>query len=321
MDTLGVEDDLPLESGMVSRQIEAAQVKVEGYNFDLRKHLLEYDEVINEQRRIIYEQRSEVLRRDDLRPIIWDMVEGEIHALVDTYTVPGRPEDWDVHALATATRAVFPLPPDEDPDEWTSWSVDELREHLLAEAEEAYDEKAERLGPEMMHQVERAVTLRVIDQWWVRHLTALDELRTGIGLVAYGQQDPLVTFKRRGYDMFQELLGKITADVARGVFHAELVSAAESRRPVLDRATAGRGRLIDQAMAATTSAAQTVRVGTKLGRNDPCHCGSGRKYKLCHMKSDLAAGIAPPGAAAGAAPGREHGDGKAGKQKAGGRRK
>jgi preprotein translocase subunit SecA len=298
MDTLGVEDDLPIESGMVSRQIEAAQVKVEGYNFDLRKHLLEYDEVINEQRRVIYQQRTEILGRDELRSIIWDMVEGEIAGLVDSYTVPGRPEEWDVHALATSVKAILPVPPDEDPDAWLEWSVDELREHLLALAEELYDAKAERLGPEVMHQVERAVLLRVIDHWWVRHLTALDELRTGIGLRAFGQQDPLVTFKREGFAMFQGLLDGITGDVARAVFYAEVGPAETPRRPVLARATAGRGRLIDQAMAATTSVAEPVKVGAKLGRNDPCHCGSGKKYKHCHWQSDHAAGAsggAPPG--------------------------
>jgi preprotein translocase subunit SecA len=293
MDTLGVEDDLPIESGMVSKQIESAQVKVEGYNFDLRKHLLEYDEVINEQRRIIYDQRTQILQRDDLRATIWGMVEEEIEDLVSTYTVPGRPEEWDVHGLAASLRPIFDLAPDEDPDDWKDWSVAEVQEHLLALAEEAYDAKTERLGADVMHQVERAVMLRVIDQWWVRHLTALDELRTGIGLRAFGQQDPLVTFKREGYEMFQSLMTNITAEITRGIYHAEVVPADQPRRRVLDRATAGRGRLIDQAMESTANAPAPVKVGAHLGRNDPCHCGSGKKYKHCHMASDRASGTVP----------------------------
>ncbi len=123
-------------------------MKVEGYNFDLRKHLLEYDEVINEQRRVIYEQRTEVLQREDLRPIIWDMVAGEIEGLVPIYTAPSDREDWDMagpgHGRACT---IFPLPEDEDPEEWRDWTPDEITDHLLALAEEAYDAKTERLGP------------------------------------------------------------------------------------------------------------------------------------------------------------------------------
>lgn len=157
-------------------------------------------------------------------------------------------------------------------------------------AEEAYDEKTERLGPELTHQIERAVLLRVIDQWWVRHLTALDELRTGIGLRAFGQQDPLVTFKREGYAMFQNLMDSISSEMARAIFHAEPAPAEAQRPRPLERAKAGRGRLIDQARESTAATPEPVRVGDKLGRNDLCHCGSGKKYKHCHWKQDRAAG-------------------------------
>ena len=308
MDTLGVDDDQEIESGMVSRQIEAAQVKVEGYNFDLRKHLLEYDEVINEQRRVIYQQRTEVLRRDDLRSVVWDMFGAEVASLLPTYTSGDR-DDWDMAGLATALRMLFPLPEDEDTDDWRNWSTEEIQGHILALADDTYNAKAERLGAEMMHQVERAVLLRVIDQWWIRHLTALDELRTGIGLRAFGQQDPLVTFKREGYHMFQQLMASIQAEVARAAFFAEPMPVEAARPRSMAAASAGRGRLIDQAMASAAASAATgpVRVGEKLGRNDPCHCGSGKKYKQCHWRADQAGGAAPAGGAVPAGAGSRSG--------------
>jgi preprotein translocase subunit SecA len=292
MGRLGVEDDLPIESGLVSKQIESAQVKVEGFNFDIRKHLLEYDEVINEQRRVIYEQRTEVLRRDDLRPVVWRMVEEDVEAIVAGHTLDEHPEDWDLDALATEIRLLFHLPEDEDPAGWVGWSPEELTGHLLSLAEEYYAAKTERLGEDVIHQIERTVMLRTIDHWWVRHLTALDELRTGIGLRAAGQQDPLVTFKREGYGMFQQLLGGIGADIARGVMLAEPVqqnAAPASRRPL---ARTRRGSLADVAARPAAAAAQAPapsQLGDKIGRNDPCPCGSGKKYKQCHMKEDMAA--------------------------------
>ncbi len=290
MDTLGVEEDQVIESGMVSKQIEQAQVKVEGHNFDLRKHLLEYDEVINEQRRVIYDQRTEVLKREDLRPTIWEMTEGAISGIVGTYTAAGYAEDWDLAGLATAINAIFPLPEEEDPETWRNWSAEEVEGHVLALASDFYDAKAERLGPELMHQLERAVILRTIDTWWVRHLTALDELRTGIGLRAFGQQDPLVTFKREGYSMFQSLLSNVTDEIVRAAFHAEPVAESDRRPRLLDKARTGRGRMIEQAQQRAAERPAPVKTGPKLGRNDPCWCGSGKKYKHCHWKSDRAGG-------------------------------
>jgi preprotein translocase subunit SecA len=140
----------------------------------------------------------------------------------------------------------------------------------------------------MASQVERAVILRAIDMWWVRHLTALDELRTGIGLRAFGQQDPLVTFKREAFAMFQELKANIQTEIVRGVFHAEPAqAAAQTETKLLERASASRGRLIDQARQSTQAAPQPIRSDGAPGRNDPCWCGSGKKYKHCHMRTDV----------------------------------
>ncbi len=285
MNTLGVEDDVPIESGIVSKQIEAAQVKVEGYNFDLRKHLLEYDEVINRQRKVIYEMRTEVLRREDLRPIIWERLEGILGDLVTSYAAGDAREEWDLAGLATAVKALVPIPESEDPESWRVLGAEALQQHLLDLAAQAYEAKVARLGPELMAQLERLVTLRAIDNWWVRHLTALEELRTGIWVVSFGQQDPLVTFKREGYAMFQSLLANIAEDTVWGVFFAEPVSQEDRSNRRLARAWAGRGRMAGQAQADAQRPAP-VRVGAKLGRNDPCHCGSGKKYKHCHYRVD-----------------------------------
>ncbi len=308
MARMGVADDEVIESNLVSRQIEGAQVKVEGFNFDIRKHLLEYDEVINEQRRVIYDQRTEILRRADLRDVAWPMIEREVEALVAGHTAAPDKDEWDLAGLAQTLRGFFPLPEDEDPEDWRAWSVDDLNGHILALAQDAYDAKEARLGPDLMRQLERAVMLRVIDQWWVRHLTAVDELRTGIGLRAAGQQDPLVTFKREGYLMFQTLMDNITAEIARGVFLAEPVAAAPAPAPqpaqqrlAAARAAGGEASAPGRGAPAARprlselgrpgAAVKVERLPTRgaVGRNDPCPCGSGKKYKQCHMKEDLAA--------------------------------
>jgi preprotein translocase subunit SecA len=290
----GVHEDEPIEHGLVSKQIESAQVKVEGYNFDMRKHLLEYDEVINKQRHAIYNQRTAVLERPELRPEIWQMIERQIEMLVPIYTPGNERSEWDLHGLSSAVRLVFPLAEDENPDEWDEWSPDEVTGHLLALAQEAYDAKVERVGEETMHVIERSVMLRTIDQWWIRHLTAVDGLRTGIHLRGFGQQDPLVTFKKEGYEMFQQLMAGIEHDIVRGVYHAEMMQAEAARPRAMERARPSRGRMLDEAAQSVPDAPpEPVRVGPKLGRNDPCWCGSGKKYKQCHMRLD--GGNAPAG--------------------------
>ena len=297
MERMGVDEDQEIESGLVSKQIEGAQGKVEGYNFDLRKHLLEYDEVINEQRRVIYQQRTEILKRDELRPIVWDMLTDEVRALVSTYTGWGEPDEWDIDGLSTAARTLFEIPEDEEVEDWRGWSAEEIGDHILALAEDVYDAKVERLGEEVMLDLERAVMLRSIDQAWIRHLTALDELRTGVGLRAVGQEKPLNVFKKEGYSMFRSLVSVIAENAVRGVFLAEPASQEQSSAQAehskrLARASAQHGDLLRQAQAAGGGSAApqpVVRATPKIGRNDMCHCGSGKKYKACHMREDLAA--------------------------------
>ncbi len=272
MDKLGVEEDIPIEHNLISKSIENAQIKVEGYNFDIRKHLLEYDDVINKQRQVIYDQRRQVLGKEDLRTIIMDMVREELSGLAGTYLV-GDPEEWDLKGLYSAARAVVPYPADFSPRRWDGLSSQEVEEDLLELAERLYDEKGKRLG-DLMPQLERLVLLRVVDTLWIRHLTALDELRQGVGLRAYGQRDPLVEFKTEAYAMFQSLLANIRHDVARTIYHAEVIREPHPR-PMREVRSAG---------APTKGQKPMAEAKRKVGRNDPCPCGSGKKYKHCCMR-------------------------------------
>ena len=289
MERLGVEDDVPIEARLINRSIEGAQTRVEGYNFDIRKHTVEFDDVMNKQRKIIYAERTAILRREtgELRPIVWDMIEGEINDMVETHTASDHREEWDLHGLAMMAQTLLPVTEGEDPEDWRDWGHEDIAGHLLAMAEDAYTERETRYGVEGMYEREKAVMLRAIDTAWIHHLTEIDDLRQGIGLRAVAQQDPLVTFKREAYGMFQSLLGVIQASIAHAIF-ADREAAVSRPRP-MDRMRVGRGELLAQAQAASAAqapAAEPVRAGPRTGRNDACWCGSGKKYKHCHMKSD-----------------------------------
>ena len=277
MDRLGVEEDIPIEHDLISRSIENAQVKVEGYNFDLRKHLLEYDDVVNQQRKLIYDQRKLILTSDRLRDTILDMVQDELQAMVTSHTA-GDPIEWDLPGLVQAVRTILPLPENYRPP-WKELSAEQIEEQLLDMAEQMYEAKEQHLGSEMMRQLERLLMLHIVDGLWVKHLTALDELREGIGLRAFGQKDPLLEYKREAFDMFDDLKGSIAHDTARRIYFASLVHEPVRRemraqRPGAEPQRAGPSR--------GTTAGQ-------VGRNDPCPCGSGRKYKNCCMRKEQTA--------------------------------
>jgi preprotein translocase subunit SecA len=278
METLGVEDDVPIEAGVVSKSIESAQVRVEGYNFDIRKHLLEYDDVVNQQREVIYGQRRRILSSPDLRHVILPMVIETVEQLVQTATAAEDPTEWDLTSLHNALRAIMPLPATMTAGRWQSMSADEIEDELTALAERLYDEKAQTLGPEMMSRLERAVMLRVVDNLWVRHLTDLDVLREGIGLRAYGQQDPLVAFKREAYEMYSQLLRSIQHDIVHAIYHAQFVALPQPR-PM---------QAVYPGSSSDDTPARPARTKREIGRNDPCWCGSGKKYKHCHLGQDQA---------------------------------
>ncbi len=327
MDRLGLEEDVPIEHRMVSGALENSQVKVEGYNFDLRKHLLQYDDVINQQRAFIYQQRTDALGKTTLRPTIMGMIEKELDALVDQHTQGDRSE-WDMEGLLRDVQRVIPISNTTPPAEWGQLYPEQIKDSLVDLAEQTYDLREQEFGPEMMREIERAVLLRAVDNRWIHHLTALDELRQGIGLRAYAQQDPVVTYRREAFAMFGQLTDFIQEDVARLMLHvAPETSQPPARRAAMPRATRYQGA---GGQTTTQTAPSRKATGGELGRNDPCPCGSGKKFKQCHMgreaelvallqkrgQTALAAMAQPagaPSAARGAPPPRR--DGKDGKSK------
>jgi preprotein translocase subunit SecA len=296
-------EDEPIEHPWVSKAIAQAQVRVEGINFDIRKRVLEYDDVVNKQREVIYKQRREVLTQDNLREQYLETLEAEIGKLVDQYCEDeGDPDSWELDLLYQALLGIFPVPTSVTPETMTGKSLDNLEEMLVEALHEAYDRKTEELTPEIMRRAERVIMLNAIDTHWRRHLTDLDILREGIGLVAMAQRDPLVEYKREAFAMWQSLQDEIREMAARNVFRVQVsapISPVRRTAPTLQQlAQTPQGQAMRPVAAAAAAggvaasaggqvaAAEPVRKTTNLGRNDPCWCGSGKKYKHCHLKSD-----------------------------------
>ena len=282
MDWAGLEDDAPLENKMITRSIEGAQVKVEAHHFDIRKHLVEFDDVINTHRAVIYEERDKVLSGSDLKANIREMVESEVRETAKRYLEDAPPEDWDVEAMLGELGTIFPLRGElADPDAVAGMGQEEIEDGLAALANKLYEEQEALLGPAIMRDIERQVMLRVIDANWVPHLTSMENLRQGIGLQAYGQRDPLVMYKRQGMERFEELKSRIQYDIVHTIYHI-VPAGANGKAP---RSGNGRrGGPGKSVMANVVGDGGKRRVGAgsrKIGRNSPCPCGSGKKYKRC----------------------------------------
>ncbi|MBT9259149.1 MAG: preprotein translocase subunit SecA [Clostridiales bacterium] len=294
MDRLGVDEDEPIEHPLVTRAIESAQRKVEARNFDIRKHLLEYDDVMNQQREVIYGQRRRLLEDPDMRDIILGMAEALVERWVAESCPPrSHPDTWDLEGLLETAAQFFLLPGRLTVDELQDLEPDEIQERLLAEAARRWEERAKEMGSENLQELARVIALRTIDSKWMDHLEAMEGLREGIGLRAYGQRDPLVEYKMEAFEMFEELRQNIQEDIVKLVFRLQVVQQVErrsvvrglqARHPSLAAGAEGPGRA-PVALASPPEAAppklQPVRV-QKVGRNDPCPCGSGKKYKHCH---------------------------------------
>ncbi|MCE2465483.1 MAG: preprotein translocase subunit SecA [Dehalococcoidia bacterium] len=278
MGLVGLGDDTPLENRMVTKSLEGAQVKVEGHHFETRKHLLEYDDVLNNQRQVIYTKRRESIVSDDLEHTILAMVQQKVVELVK-YCLPGKEhDDWDTEGFLEELRVALPLPADLDSEEeLLQLDRQKIEERLLEHAQHVYGQRKETMGPENMKAMEKLLMLRSIDVHWVSHLTSMNNLRQGIGLHAFGQRDPLVMYKTEGSRMFQELLKRIDRDVVHSINYAS-ISTTPGTRPT-------NGSIKPSPMKAVASSSQgaAAAVATrKVGRNDPCPCGSNKKYKRCH---------------------------------------
>ena len=271
--TLGVEDGEQIEHKMLSSAIEKAQEKIENNNFGIRKNLLEYDQVMNEQREIIYEERRHVLNGENMRSSIINMITEYVENLVDAeISADAEPQDWDLAAFNVSMRSVIPMEP------VVSSDVEDLDQkqlkHMLKErAVKLYEQKeTEFPEPEHIREIERVILLKVIDNKWMDHIDDMDQLRQGIGLQAYGQRDPKVEYKMIGYDMFDEMTRAITTDTIRMLYHVKIEQKIE--RQEVAKVT---GTNKDE----SAVRAPKKRENKKIYPNDPCPCGSGKKYKQC----------------------------------------
>lgn len=275
-DTLGLPDDEPIEHSVLSKAIERAQKKVEGNNFGVRKHLLEYDQVMNEQREVIYDERYKSLRNEDLKENILSMVKDVISNTVASYTAGIEyAEEWDLEGVMETLYPIIPLEnltfPKDNRDDMT---VDSVIETLYEAAKKLYDDRESELGGQV-REIERVILLKIIDQKWMDHIDNMEQMRQGIGLTAYGQRDPLVEYKFAGFEMFEEMSYAIKEDVTRAMYHVRIAQDQEIKREHVVEPTATNQQ--DDSLGKQP----VQRAEEKVGRNQPCPCGSGKKYKHC----------------------------------------
>ena len=283
IDTLGLDEDEPIEAKMLGKAIENAQKKVEGNNFATRKHLLEYDQVMNEQREIIYGERRRVLFGENLRDSIVGMMKDVINVAVEKHLSGSEyAEDWDMAALNEFLMRIFPMKPITiSEEEQKTITKEKLAERIFEDAKALYDAKEAEINAtaeegeteERMRGLERYIMLKVIDQKWMDHIDDMDQMRQGIGLHAYAQRDPLIEYKYVSYDMFNELSFNIQLETVRALMHVKVVKNPIEIKPVQPRQMFTNKDDSD--------AKEPVKNENKIGRNDPCPCGSGKKYKNC----------------------------------------
>jgi preprotein translocase subunit SecA len=282
MEKLGMEEDEPIEHTMISRAIENAQRKVEGHNFDIRKHLLEYDDVMNKQREVIYSQRREVLNSDSVKEIILDMLAEQAEGLAQETVEEKIPADeWDWQGLEERMQSTFGIT-HRLGEEKRNLDGERLGQRLTEILTQAYERKEQEVGAQAMRHLERMILLQVVDTHWKEHLLNMDHLKEGIGLRGYGQKNPLDEYKREGFNMFLNLMETIKEQTVKTMFRVRLVQEDDVQRLEQQRQQRQQQQALrlnrgeDQA-----GERQPVARGDKIGRNDPCPCGSGKKYKRC----------------------------------------
>ncbi len=273
MEKFGLEDDVPIEHNWISKAIENAQTKVEMHHYDIRKQVLEYDDVMNKQREVIYEERRKILTGEDLKPHLMNMIADQIGKMVALYAPPHvHPDQWDREGLFTSFKDAFPTPFKVKLEDMTADRVEDLEELLRDWAHKAYDKKEEVLSGEVMRQLERFALLRILDEKWIDHLYSMDILREGIGLRAYGQKDPRIEYINEAFDAFEDLKERIQEDTVKFLFRVQVkVDSMKEKRKVHVTGT-NRGE---------DGGAVVAKKSEKVGRNEPCPCGSGKKYKKC----------------------------------------
>jgi preprotein translocase subunit SecA len=257
MDWAGFDENTPIEHSLANKVIENSQTKVEAYHFDIRKHLVDYDDVVNRQREVIYAERRKILSGADLKANIQDMIREELQGLVNDHVPGGHDDEWNPDGFTAAVKAVLPLPPHFDKDTLVNMGRKEIEEKLLEHADSFYEEREKELTAQNMRVAERLVMLRAIDRRWIEHLTAMENMRQGIGLQSLAQRDPLVAYKKLGHETFQDLMGGVRHDIVHTIYHVGIVKQEKPKER------------------------EKMPVAGHTGRNDPCPCGSGKKYKKC----------------------------------------
>ena len=282
MSRLGVEEDQPIENRMITRAIENAQGKVEGHNFDIRKHLLEYDDVMNKQRSVIYDLRREILWSENIEKNILAIVDEVVDEIVADYAEEKvYSEEWDWEGLDEYLSKQFSLQLKIDNELKENIGPEGLRELIQEKALEKFKEKKEEIGEEVFDQLQRFIYLQAVDSLWKDHLLGMDHLKEGIGLRGYGQRDPLQEYQKEGYEMFSDLIWRIKSETAEQLFRVQLKKdegeddiplARKKQQLSMSRGEEHRSKKVKQ---------EPVVKGEKTGRNAPCPCGSGKKYKKC----------------------------------------
>lgn len=275
MTRLGLDDTQPIQSKMVSRAVESAQKRVEGNNFDARKRLLQYDDVLRQQREIIYKERNEVLDTDNMRALVETMIQEVVDRTVDVHTTSEQKSEWNLKAMTDYVNATL-LPEDSERTlNFEGKDREEIREELKQAVLAEYDAKEERFTAERMREFEKVILLRSIDTKWIDHIDAMDQLRQGIHLRAYGQNDPLREYQNEGFAMFEAMVASVSEDVAKYAMKAEI-------QQNLEREEVAKGQAVNPKEEGKPVKKQPVKKDAEVGRNEPCPCGSGKKYKNCH---------------------------------------
>jgi preprotein translocase subunit SecA len=302
MDTLGLPEDQPIQNAIISKTIESAQSKIEGYNFDIRKHVLDYDDVMNKQREVIYKRRKDILASENARQEIMNYIEEEVERNIAVHCI-GEEYEWDTKKITDELQNIFPFYSEqnrkkldqirEDKSKNSAEKISMMLEYSIGKAKEAYIKKEKEIGADTMRQIEKAIILQTVDTLWMNHLDEIDYLRQGIGLRGYGQRDPLVEYKREAFNLFSHLMENMRGTIVRTIFKISMVSS----EPQIQAETVPKNVQYQGAEENTVQfgAAQTQENKTgeaptpqkpiinknKVGRNDPCPCGSGKKYKHC----------------------------------------
>lgn len=276
MEKLGFEEDQPIESKLITRAVESAQKRVEGNNFDVRKVVLQYDDVMNQQRNIIYKQRREILESENIREVVIDMIIPMVQRIVEAHCPDDQiPEDWNLEELAQYANTTFLHEGTLTKDGLWGKEKDEMVEYIQNEVRKLYEEREELIGPENMREFEKVVVLRAVDSKWMDHIDAMDQLRQGIHLRAYGGTDPLREYQFEGFEMFQEMIESIQEEVATYIMKAQVEVGTN-----LERQAVAEGQAVNPN--GEPAEKRPVKRDEKVGRNELCPCGSGKKFKQCH---------------------------------------